>query len=125
MALCSICKTRHAIIFTSRFEAGKRIDEGFCLKCAYESGIAGVTDMFKATGITHKEMHERFNGSAKADIRFFMLTDLQLRNEMGMKVSPGQQTKWKLVPEDLVSSCLAKDTVNFNIVQTHTSLKWD
>ncbi len=51
MALCSICKTRHAIIFTSRFEAGKRIDEGFCLKCAYESGIAGVADMFKASGI--------------------------------------------------------------------------
>ena len=26
MALCSICKTRHAIVFTSRYEDGKRID---------------------------------------------------------------------------------------------------
>ena len=51
MALCSICKKRHAIVFTSRYENGARIDEGFCLKCAYESGISGVTDMFKATGI--------------------------------------------------------------------------
>ena len=58
MALCSICKTRHAIIFTSRFEAGKRIDEGFCLKCAYESGIAGVADMFKATGINGDNIDE-------------------------------------------------------------------
>ena len=58
MALCSICKTRHAIIFTSRFEAGKRIDEGFCLKCAYESGIAGVSDMFKATGINGDNIDE-------------------------------------------------------------------
>ncbi len=58
MALCSICKKRHAIVFTSRYEDGNRIDEGFCLKCAYESGIAGVTDMFKATGINSDNIDE-------------------------------------------------------------------
>ncbi len=80
MALCSICKTRHAIIFTSRFEAGKRIDEGFCLKCAYESGIAGVSDMFKATGINGDnidEMSERIedmigNNDVNADPSEFL-----------------------------------------------------
>ena len=51
MAICSNCKKRHAIVFTSRFENGKRIDEGFCLKCAYQSGIAGMADMFKGTGV--------------------------------------------------------------------------
>jgi len=58
MAICSICKKRHAIVFTSRYENGKRIDEGFCLKCAYESGISGVTDMFKATGINADNIEE-------------------------------------------------------------------
>ena len=58
MALCSICKKRHAIVFTSRYENGSRIDEGFCLKCAYESGISGVTDMFKATGINADNIDE-------------------------------------------------------------------
>ena len=58
MALCSICKKRHAIVFTSRYENGNRIDEGFCLKCAYESGISGVTDMFKATGINEDNIEE-------------------------------------------------------------------
>ena len=58
MALCSICKKRHAIVFTSRYENGARIDEGFCLKCAYESGISGVTDMFKATGINADNIDE-------------------------------------------------------------------
>ena len=58
MALCSICKKRHAIVFTSRYESGNRIDEGFCLKCAYESGISGVTDMFKATGINADNIDE-------------------------------------------------------------------
>ena len=70
-------------------------------------------------------MLERFNGSSMADLRFFMLTDMQLRNEMGIKVSVAPNKNWKLVPEDIVSSCLAKDTVNFNILPTHTSLKWD
>ncbi len=58
MAICSICKKRHAIVFTSRYENGSRIDEGFCLKCAYESGISGVTDMFKATGINADNIDE-------------------------------------------------------------------
>ena len=58
MAICSICKKRHAIVFTSRYENGNRIDEGFCLKCAYESGISGVTDMFKATGINADNIEE-------------------------------------------------------------------
>lgn len=58
MAICSICKKRHAIVFTSRYENGQRIDEGFCLKCAYESGISGVTDMFKATGINADNIEE-------------------------------------------------------------------
>ncbi|MBR4557481.1 MAG: ATP-dependent Clp protease ATP-binding subunit [Clostridiales bacterium] len=58
MALCSICKKRHAIVFTSRYENGNRIDEGFCLKCAYESGISGVTDMFNATGINAENIDE-------------------------------------------------------------------
>ena len=58
MAICSICKKRHAIVFTSRYENGNRIDEGFCLKCAYESGISGVTDILKASGITADNIDE-------------------------------------------------------------------
>ena len=85
----------------------------------------GESALFLANGITHKEMLERFNGSSMADLRFFMLTDMQLRNEMGTKVSVANRTNWKLVPEDIVSSCLANDTVNFNIVPKQTSLKWD
>ena len=58
MALCSICNKRHAIVFTSRYENGRRIDEGFCIKCAYNSGIAGVTDMFKNSGINDENIDE-------------------------------------------------------------------
>ena len=42
MPLCSVCKKRQAIVFTSRYENGRRIDDGYCMKCAYESGFAGI-----------------------------------------------------------------------------------
>ena len=81
----------------------------------------GESALFLATDLTHKEMRERYNGSSRADIRYYMLTDMALRHEMDMAVSVNKTTKWKLVPEDIVSACLAKDTVNFNIIQKQTS----
>ena len=80
MALCSICKQRHAIIFTSRYENGKRIDEGYCIKCAYETGLSGVTDMLKSAGINEDnidEMSQRVedvmgNSAASADPMEFL-----------------------------------------------------
>ncbi|MBO4635624.1 MAG: ATP-dependent Clp protease ATP-binding subunit [Clostridiales bacterium] len=75
MSLCSVCKKRQAIVYTSRYENGKRIDEGFCIKCAYESGFAGISDMFSAAGINGDnidEMSDKIedmigNGGAAAD----------------------------------------------------------
>ena len=58
MSLCSVCGKRQAIVFTSRYENGRRIDEGFCIKCAYESGFAGISDMFSAAGITEDNIDE-------------------------------------------------------------------
>ncbi len=58
MSLCSVCKQRQAIVFTSRYENGKRVDEGFCIKCAYESGFAGISDMFAAAGINSENIDE-------------------------------------------------------------------
>lgn len=58
MPLCSVCKQRQAIVFTSRYENGRRIDDGFCMKCAYESGFAGISDMFAAAGINGDNIDE-------------------------------------------------------------------
>ena len=58
MSLCSVCGKRQAIVFTSRYENGRRIDEGFCIKCAYESGVAGISDMFSAAGINDNNIDE-------------------------------------------------------------------
>ncbi len=58
MALCSMCKERHAIVFTTRYENGKRIDEGFCVKCAYKARISGIADMFRDAGIDENNIDE-------------------------------------------------------------------
>ena len=58
MPLCSVCKQRQAIVFTSRYENGRRIDDGYCMKCAYESGFAGISDMFAAAGINGDNIDE-------------------------------------------------------------------
>lgn len=58
MAKCTRCKKRVAIVFTSRYEDGKRIDEGYCIKCAYESGLSGISEMFRAAGINSSNIDE-------------------------------------------------------------------
>ncbi len=58
MSLCSKCKKRVAIVFTSRYDDGKRLDEGYCIKCAYESGLSGISEMFTAAGINADNIDE-------------------------------------------------------------------
>lgn len=80
--------------------------------------------VFRATDLKLRDMRERLNNSSMADIRFYMLTDLALRHEMDQSVKVKKITNWKLVPEDIVSGCLAKDTIGFNIIKTQTSNIW-
>lgn len=64
MSLCTICKKNVAVVFTTRFENGERINEGLCIKCAFETGIGGIEEMFSSAGITEDnvdEVTERLN----------------------------------------------------------------
>lgn len=64
MSLCTICKKNVAVVFTTRFENNKRINEGLCIKCAYETGIGGIEEMFATAGINEDnidDVTERLN----------------------------------------------------------------
>ena len=64
MTKCIICKKNVAVVFTTRIENGKRISEGLCLKCAYQTGIGGIDEMFAKSGINEKNIDrvsERLN----------------------------------------------------------------
>lgn len=59
--MCSKCKKNIAVVFVSRIEGDKTINEGLCLKCAKELGIAPVSDMLKKLGITEEEFESMNN----------------------------------------------------------------
>ncbi len=56
MQLCARCKKRPAMVFITRLENGKSINEGLCLSCASEIGIKPVNDMLKKMGIDENEI---------------------------------------------------------------------
>ncbi|HIU41843.1 MAG TPA: AAA family ATPase [Candidatus Egerieicola faecale] len=54
--LCSRCKKRVAMIFLSKMENGKPVNEGLCLKCAKELNLPQVTAMMEQMGITDDDI---------------------------------------------------------------------
>ena len=64
MSKCVMCKKNVAVVFTTRFENGQRINEGLCLKCAYKTGLGGMDELFTKAGINDgniDELTERMN----------------------------------------------------------------
>ncbi|MCI2057429.1 MAG: ATP-dependent Clp protease ATP-binding subunit [Oscillibacter sp.] len=67
--LCSRCHKNVAVVFISKLENGKTVNEGLCLKCARDLGLPQVDDMMKRMGISdddldnlNSEMLQAFNG---------------------------------------------------------------
>ena len=58
---CARCKKRPAMVFITRLENGKSINEGLCLVCAKELGIKPITDILHRMGVDDNEMEEMFN----------------------------------------------------------------
>ena len=56
MPLCSKCKKNVAVVFVTRLENGKAVNEGLCLQCAKELNIKPVTDMIERFGITDSDI---------------------------------------------------------------------
>ena len=55
-AICSRCKKNVAVVFITKIENGKTINEGLCLKCAKELNIKPVKDLMQNMGITDDEL---------------------------------------------------------------------
>ena len=56
MQLCARCKKRPAVVFITRLENDKSINEGICLVCAKDLGIKPINDMLKSMGISDEEI---------------------------------------------------------------------
>ena len=56
LQVCAKCKKRPAMVFITRLEKDKSINEGLCLVCAQELGIKPVNDMLSRMGIDENEI---------------------------------------------------------------------
>ena len=56
--VCSKCKKRTAVVFITRMEGDKAINEGLCLLCAKEMNIGPVNDLMKKFGISDEDVEQ-------------------------------------------------------------------
>ncbi len=54
--ICTRCKKNVAIVFITKIEGGKTLNEGICLKCAKELGIKPVKDIMDRMGISDDDL---------------------------------------------------------------------
>lgn len=54
--LCVKCNKRMAVVFVSKYEDNKTVNEGYCLKCAKELGIYQVDQVIKNMGLTDEDV---------------------------------------------------------------------
>lgn len=54
--LCSRCKKNVAVIFITKIENGKSVNEGLCLKCAKGLGLKQVDDIMHQMGISDEDL---------------------------------------------------------------------
>ncbi len=72
--------------------------------------------IFKATGITHKNIERRLEVSSSTDLRYYMITEFTLKRMAGKDVDIRTVCNWRLVPENVVEGCLARDTIDFYVI---------
>lgn len=56
--LCSRCNKNVAVVFVTKVENGKQINEGVCLTCAKELGLAPVDNIMEQIGVSPEQLDE-------------------------------------------------------------------
>ncbi len=64
--LCSRCKKNIAVVFISKLEGDKTVNEGLCLKCAKDLGLPQVDEMMKRMGISDEDLENLSNEMTQA-----------------------------------------------------------
>ena len=56
MIMCSICKENYAVVFITKIQDGKQMQEGLCLSCAKKQGIQPVNQLIEQTGMSDEDI---------------------------------------------------------------------
>ena len=54
--MCIKCKKNIAVLFITRIENGKSLNEGYCLRCARSLGIPQIDDAVRQMGISEEDL---------------------------------------------------------------------
>lgn len=60
--LCSKCKKNMAVVFITKIEGEKQINEGYCISCAKELGIQPIDNILKSMNIDESQLDELNEG---------------------------------------------------------------
>ena len=58
---CTRCKKRIAVVFITRVDNGKTVNDGLCLQCAKELGIKPVNDLVEKMGVSEEDLENMGN----------------------------------------------------------------
>lgn len=56
MMMCSVCKENFAVVFITKIEEGKQMQEGLCLACAKKQGIQPINQLLENTGMSEEDI---------------------------------------------------------------------
>ena len=97
---------------------GKPFDPDRYYRTTINSFLYGGTEsaLFKVDGLSHKEIIGRLKVSSSTDLRYNLITGFALKRLIGKEVEVSKACNWRLVPEDIVEGCLARDTIDFYVI---------
>jgi ATP-dependent Clp protease ATP-binding subunit ClpA len=61
MIRCSICKVNIAVVFVTRIEEGKQIQQALCVKCAGKQNIEPLNQIIEQSGMSPEELNDFLN----------------------------------------------------------------
>lgn len=102
---------------------GKPFDMNKYYRVTMVSSMYTGSALRRATGLSEKDIEKRFQASASADMRYFILTSMALAKDADKAVSFKRFNNRKLVPESVVNGFLATDTVNFSLISTNAPMR--
>ena len=56
--MCIKCKKNIAVLFITRIENGKSLNEGYCLRCARSLGIPQIDDAVQQMGFSEEDLEQ-------------------------------------------------------------------
>ena len=110
--LCSRCKKNVAVVFISKMEGDKTINEGLCLKCAKDLGLPQVDDMMKRMGISDEDLETLNNEMLQAMNGVENIEDLPGGEDDGGEEEEGKTATFPFLNRLFSGSDAARDSVS-------------